>query len=180
MSLVLVGGGCRSGKSRFSMKLALQRHSRPIYLATAQSLDGEMERRIAIHKSERSKSFTTIEESLDLIGTFLQLEKNSLVLVDCLTLWITNRLMNDDDDDSIVKHLDDSLKLLKSRSCASIWVSNEVGMGIMPMNALSRRFADLTGWCHQMIADRADEVFLTMFGQPVPLKSKTGGWEGPG
>ena len=167
-TLTLVLGGARSGKSRHAEQLALASGLAPVYVATAQRLDEEMARRIAAHRERRGSTWRTIEEPLDLVGT-LQREcaDERIVVVDCLTLWLTNLMVAERAVEAECTSLLDALPGL----CGPlVLVSNEVGQGIMPDNAMARRFIDHAGGLHQGIAEQADAVVLMIAGLSQRLK----------
>ena len=137
-----------------------------LYVATAEARDSEMAERVAVHQGRRGPSWTTVETPRDIAGA-LAANANTPALVDCLTLWLSNVLLADADVDAEIEHLDGAL----NRAAAPIvLVANEVGSGIVPDNALSRRFRDLQGLLNQRIAARADRVFLVVAGLPLTLK----------
>ena len=137
-----------------------------LYVATAEPRDREMAERVAVHQRRRGPSWTTIETPRDVAGV-LAANVNTPALVDCLTLWLSNVLLADADVDAEIEHLDDAL----ARAAAPIvLVANEVGSGIVPDNALGRRFRDLQGLLNQRIAARADRVVLVVAGLPLTLK----------
>ena len=165
--MILIGGGSRSGKSRFALELAQRKGSRPGFIATAQALDDEMRDRIQKHRGERGDRFTTIEEPIDLAGA---IQKSvdagcDAVVVDCLTLWVSNLLLSDREVDSAPV-----IAAANATSATIILVTNEVGCGIVPENAMARRFRDLAGWLNQRIAQDAQEVYWTVFGVPMKVK----------
>ena len=137
-----------------------------LYVATAEARDREMAERVAVHQRRRGPSWTTIETPRDVAGV-LAANVNTPALVDCLTLWLSNVLLAEADVDAEIEHLDDAL----ARAAAPIvLVANEVGSGIVPDNALGRRFRDLQGLLNQRIAARADRVVLVVAGLPLTLK----------
>jgi len=137
-----------------------------LYVATAEARDREMAERVAVHQRRRGPSWTTIETPRDVAGV-LAANVNTPALVDCLTLWLSNVLLADANVDGEIEHLDDAL----ARAAAPIvLVANEVGSGIVPDNALGRRFRDLQGLLNQRIAARADRVVLVVAGLPLTLK----------
>ena len=137
-----------------------------LYVATAEARDREMAERVAVHQRRRGPSWTTIETPRDVAGV-LAANVNTPALVDCLTLWLSNVLLADADVDAEIEHLDDAL----ARAAAPIvLVANEVGSGIVPDNALGRRFRDLQGLLNQRIAARAGRVVLVVAGLPLTLK----------
>ncbi|WP_172124861.1 MULTISPECIES: bifunctional adenosylcobinamide kinase/adenosylcobinamide-phosphate guanylyltransferase [unclassified Devosia] len=169
---VLVLGGARSGKTAFAERLAIRSGGSPAYLATAQALDSEMRERVATHQRGRGGRFTTIEEPLALSQTLLRAgNSHDVVLVDCLTLWITNLLVANADVAAAVEELVNGLaKMEKTRV---ILVSNEVGLGIVPDNAMARTFRDLAGAAHQRLADICEDVYFVVAGLPITLKGAT-------
>lgn len=174
----LVLGGARSGKSTFAENLALealsklkprkQHHSNQsiIYIATATAGDDEMSDRIKQHRHRRDEQWQTIEEPLDLAKTLNECPADSIILVDCLTLWLSNCLHRKCWD-SQKKQLLETLPQLPS---TVILVSNEVGSGIIPMGELSRQFVDESGWLHQHLAEHCSDVSLIVAGLPMALK----------
>lgn len=168
---VLVLGGARSGKTALAERLAIRAGSRPAYLATAEALDGEMRDRVATHQASRGQSFATIEEPLALSDALLKASaSHDVILVDCLTLWITNLLMANAD---VARHVSElGATLVEIRSAKIILVSNEVGMGIVPDNAMARTFRDLAGAAHQRLAEICDDVYFVVAGLPMTLKGE--------
>lgn len=166
--ITLVLGGARSGKSAFAEALAVQSGLQRHYVATGQAYDAEMDERIARHRSDRGDGWITHEIPLNLIGRLPQLaDEARVVLVDCLTLWVTNLMMAEDDVDAASRLLIDCLAAWRGQI---ILVSNEVGMGIVPDNKMAREFRDHAGRLHQRIAAVADEVFLVAAGLPLKMK----------
>ncbi|MEZ5365917.1 MAG: bifunctional adenosylcobinamide kinase/adenosylcobinamide-phosphate guanylyltransferase [Bryobacterales bacterium] len=169
MAVVLVGGGARSGKSRFAQNWVEQRHQSAVYLATGEARDEEMRERIARHQADRGPIWTTVEEPLDLIAALAQVQRREAVLVDCMTLWLSNVLLHPERD--AAEELDGLVAFLKGWTGTDlVLVTNEVGCGIVPENALAREFRDLAGRMNQRIAEASDEVYWTVFGQPLRLK----------
>jgi adenosylcobinamide kinase/adenosylcobinamide-phosphate guanylyltransferase len=167
----LVLGGARSGKTAFAERLALRAGSKPAYLATAEALDAEMRERVATHKAIRGQNFATIEEPVALSDRLLTASvTHDVILVDCLTLWITNLLMANEDVSKHVSELGATLVQLKSAKI--VLVSNEVGLGIVPDNAMARTFRDLAGAAHQRLAEICDDVYFVVAGLPMTLKGE--------
>jgi adenosylcobinamide kinase/adenosylcobinamide-phosphate guanylyltransferase len=164
--LTLVLGGARSGKSRYAESLVMALPSPWLYVATAEARDSEMAARVAVHKGRRGPDWTTVETPRDIAGA-LAANANTPALVDCLTLWLSNVLLADADVDAEIEHLD---RALARAPAPVVLVANEVGSGIVPDNALGRRFRDLQGLLNQRIAARADRVFLVVAGLPLTLK----------
>jgi adenosylcobinamide kinase / adenosylcobinamide-phosphate guanylyltransferase len=167
MAVILVGGGARSGKSRYAIELARKHGTRLAFLATAQAHDLEMEARVAKHRAERGADFATIEEPLEIADSLRKCDADSIV-VDCLTLWLSNVMLTfgRDVDAETEKLLD------AARACtaALILVTNEVGCGIVPETTLGRDFRDRAGVLNQRVASVADEVYWMAFGIPMRVK----------
>ena len=164
--LALVLGGARSGKSRHAEALVAASPPPWIYLATGAAHDDEMRRRIAEHRARRDPSWHTVEAPLALAAALDEAEA-APVLVDCLTLWLTNLILGEHDVDEAVLSLEQALD---RRRAPTVLVGSEVGLGIVPDNALARRFRDAAGLLHQRIAARADHVVLIAAGLPLTLK----------
>jgi adenosylcobinamide kinase/adenosylcobinamide-phosphate guanylyltransferase len=168
-NLTLVLGGARSGKSRYAERLVLASGLTPVYIATAQALDAEMAARIAQHRARRGASWRTIEEPLDLMGVLLHESRpDRAVLVDCLTLWLTNLTMARRPVQADSARL---LELLPALPGTLVLVSNEVGLGVVPVDAMARIFIEHAGSLHQRIAEQADIVVFMAAGLPLHLKS---------
>jgi adenosylcobinamide kinase/adenosylcobinamide-phosphate guanylyltransferase len=168
---VLVLGGARSGKTGFAERLAMRAGSEPAYLATAEALDGEMRDRVRTHQEQRQGRFATIEEPLDLTQALLRAANyHDVILVDCLTLWITNMLGANRNVAEAVEEL--ALTLTEIDNARVILVSNEVGLGIVPDNPLARSFRDLAGSAHQRLAEICDDVYFIVAGLPMVLKGE--------
>jgi adenosylcobinamide kinase/adenosylcobinamide-phosphate guanylyltransferase len=164
----LILGGARSGKSALAEQLAEESGQQVIYIATATAGDQEMAKRIEYHQQHRPKNWQLIEEPIHLTQTLQQqAAEERVLLVDCLTLWLTNLLMKRAD---IQQHRESLLQLLPDLPGRLIMVSNEVGMGIVPMGEISRRFQDESGILHQALAQRCERVILTVAGLPHILK----------
>ena len=167
----LVLGGARSGKSQFAEQQAQQcasKHDLELcYVATATAKkDNEMQSRIISHQARRKSSWSLIEEPLDLASVIHQAHSNHCLLIDCLTLWLTNALL----DHCWPKVREDFFKALDNHSTHIYFVSNEVGSGIVPMGELSRDFVDEAGRLHQDLAKYCDRVSVVIAGLPLPLK----------
>lgn len=164
----LILGGARSGKSHYAETLAGVPNGPRVYIATAQARDKEMAERIAAHQERRGDDWSTIEEPLDLPAALQNAaQPDTVILVDCLTFWLSNLLLADEDCDTAVKNLTDALG-----DCSGqiIIVSNEVGLGIVPENELARRYRDIAGTANQRVAEVCDEVVLVTAGLPLVLK----------
>ena len=165
--LTLVLGGARSGKSRHAERLVMAAPSPWIYVATAQAFDDEMTARIAEHRSRRAEGWHTVEAPLDLAGVIAAHADSGPVLIDCLTLWLSNVMLDGRDVETACDTLVD---VLANATGPIVVVSNEVGLGIVPDNALARRFRDAQGRLNQEIAAGADRVVLMTAGLPLTLK----------
>ncbi|MBI5428762.1 MAG: 5,6-dimethylbenzimidazole synthase [Nitrospinae bacterium] len=172
---ILVTGGCRSGKSRYALSLSQRFKGKKIFLATAQALDEEMRERIEIHKKERGKDWTAIEEPLDPVSALKREgRREGLLIVDCLTLWICNLMMAGWDREPILKRVRELVSECQRAHCSVALITNEVGAGIVPENKLSRDFRDIAGEANQLAAQSFNEVTLMVSGVPVAVKSSTG------
>jgi adenosyl cobinamide kinase/adenosyl cobinamide phosphate guanylyltransferase len=169
--LIFITGGVRSGKSDFALELAQGFTGRKAYLATAQALDKEMAERIQKHKRNRPQDWQTLEEPLQVAKVIKeQGDHFSVILLDCLTLWISNSMMAKWPPKKILQEADRLLKVSQGRKGMVIIVSNEVGLGIVPENPSARIFRDLSGVIHQKVAGQADEVYFMVSGLPLQLK----------
>jgi len=170
---IFVLGGCRSGKSSYALETAHGFAGKnKIFIATCIPHDEEMKQRVERHRQERSQAWETIEAPILLPEAIIDNSRRvDAIIVDCLTLWISNLLMDSDDSDNIeemqIPRLTDAIK--KSH-CPIVLVSNEVGQGIVPENKLARQFRDLVGYVNQAVAGCADEVIWTVAGIPVKIK----------
>lgn len=168
--LELILGGARSGKSRFAECLAAESGLAVAYIATSQALDGEMTERIAHHRERRPAHWTLVEEPLQLARVLReQAAANRCLLVDCLTLWLTNLLMLDDAA-RLAEERDALLECLDGLPGRILLVSNETGLGVVPLGELTRRYVDEAGWLHQAVAERAQRVTFMVAGLPMTLK----------
>ncbi len=171
--MIFITGGCRSGKSRYALHYANQHFSKKLFLATSEALDEEMAQRIENHKKVRGPEWQTIEEPVDIVNKIKEGGGESeVILIDCLTLWLYNLLMRWDNDLRIMEETEKLINSLKKSPTSSILVSNEVGMGIVPADPLSRRYRDLLGAMNQRIAEALDTVIFMVSGIPLFLKGK--------
>ena len=170
-SSLFILGGARSGKSRFAVSdPALA--GRVAFVATARATDDDMARRIARHRAERPREWKTVEEPYDLVARLTELEDTfDAVVVDCLTLWVSNRLLRGDTDDAILDEAEAFAKLIGHRTTSVTVVSNEVGEGVHPETAMGRRFRDLLGGVNQRVAAACDRVVLMVAGVPLTIKA---------
>lgn len=165
----LILGGARSGKSRLAEQRAQDLGCRVVYIATAQAGDGEMSERILRHREQRPAEWRLVEEPIALAHVLQeQAASDVCLLVDCLTLWVTNLLLSD--PGVLERELNALYQVLDSLPGELIFVSNEVGWGIVPMGELSRQFQDQAGWLHQRLGEICDRVTLTVAGIPLEIK----------
>ena len=171
--IILITGGARSGKSQYAERRALEMGSRPLYVATAEANDEEMAQRIAEHRKRRDTQWRTIEEPLELSEALLtERGTTDCALVDCLTLWMSNLLIRHDDKYAREK-VEELVEKLPQLNFHLVFVTNEVGSGIVPDNPLARKFRDLAGWTNQRMAQAANEVILMVAGVPIIAKKRT-------
>ena len=167
MAIILITGGARSGKSVRAEGRAKAFAGKPVYIATAEALDAEMRERIANHRARRGGEWIERESPLDLVAALKATDGGGARLVDCLTLWLSNLMHAERDWSKEAAGLAETLRAQKS---SVVLVTNEVGLGIVPDNALARRFRDAAGTMNQMIAQAADEVEFVVAGLPVRVK----------
>jgi adenosylcobinamide kinase/adenosylcobinamide-phosphate guanylyltransferase len=179
MKISFIIGGARSGKSSFALKEASGVKGGKLYIATAEALDDEMRDRVEKHKVERGKEWDTREEQVSISEVLVSIkDKYACILLDCLTLWLSNVLLLSQTaepghllpEESIQKFIDTLNRLKDVKGPVLIIVSNEVGMGIVPENRLARQFRDLAGTLNQKVAEIADEVCLVVAGIPIKIK----------
>ena len=165
--VILITGGQRSGKSGHAEQLALSLTDSPVYLATAHIWDDEFRERVRRHQERRGPQWTNIEEERHLSRHDLT---GRVVVVDCVTLWLTNFFFDNNDVDQTLTAAKDEFDRLTRQDATFIFVTNEIGLGGVSDNALQRQFTDLEGWMNQHIAQRADEVILMVSGIPMKIK----------
>lgn len=169
--IILVTGGCRSGKSSFALEYAVRHYLKRTYLATCEPLDEEMSERIRHHKEVRGPEWRTVEEPL-CVDEAVRKESagTEVILLDCLTMWVSNMLVRDFRPEEVFDAVERLVMEMKNANCSLILVTNEVGAGIVPDNNLARLFRDIAGAVNQKIALHSDEVYLTVAGIPVKIK----------
>ncbi len=173
MRMIFITGGCRSGKSQFALDYANRHFHKKLYLATCEALDEEMAKRIEDHKKKRGLDWNTIEEPIKIADAIRQHgRRTEVVLLDCVTLWLSNLLMRQKGDQEIMDEVSRLVDTVKQGQSSFIFVSNEVGMGIVPADPLARRFRDLAGMSNQKIAEAAQTVVFMVSGMPIFLKGK--------
>ena len=169
--MILITGGCRSGKSRYALDYANRHFLRKLYLATGEVLDEEMARRVEIHRKARGPEWQTIEEPVAVGDKITKYgDEVEVIVLDCLTLWLSNLLLRWDHDSKIMAEVERLTRTIKQSQTTLIIVTNEVGMGIVPADPLGRRFRDLSGMANQRMAEVADTVIFMVSGIPMFLK----------
>ncbi len=168
--LAFVIGGIKSGKTKFALKKAEELNNGQLYyIATAREVDEEMKERIERHKIERGEKWVTIEEPIEVDRVLKTIPKGSAIIIDCLTTWLTNLLIENYDVEEKTNKLLDTLLKIKT-DLDLFLISNEVGLGIIPDNPLARKFIDLSGSLHQKVAQIADEVYFIICGCEIKVK----------
>lgn len=178
--VILILGGARSGKSRFALELGRRLGGTHTYIATAESRDDEMAKRIADHRRQRPADWKTIEEPLGLVEALQAVqEKTDVVIVDCLTLWLSNLLIEMKGDEGSIRDEIERVVTAATRLDGTIIaVSNEVGLGIIPADPISRLFRDLAGMMHQRWTQDSHEVYWMIAGIPLTIKGARDGHTG--
>jgi adenosylcobinamide kinase/adenosylcobinamide-phosphate guanylyltransferase len=170
--IIFIIGGAKSGKSTYALKDASRLAGKKAYIATAEALDEEMRERIEKHKNQRGEDWDTYEEPLRIAKVIQETEgKYTAIVIDCLTLWLSNIMHSGFDIRNEIENLIDTLRVSHHTSRIYI-VSNEVGMGIVPENEMARKFRDFAGILNQKVAEVSDEVYLLAAGIPVKIKGK--------
>jgi len=167
--LTFVLGGAASGKSAIAEQIVNSSEKAKVYLATAQAFDIEMKQKIERHQKSRGGGWTTIEEPFEISQVVASQDVDAVLLIDCLTLWLTNILLAEQD---LEEKFGEFLAVLSDLPCQTVLVSNEVGHGIVPDNALSRKFRSAQGQLNQRVAAKSDNVIAVMAGLPVVLKGE--------
>jgi adenosyl cobinamide kinase/adenosyl cobinamide phosphate guanylyltransferase len=173
MSMTLLLGGARSGKSELSVRLAASSGRPVIVVATAEARDDEMAERIRRHRAARPPSWTTLEVPLDLGDAVAQLPPDAFVVLDCLSLWVSNAMEAEATDDAIAEEAREVAGVLERRDAPALVVSNEVGLGIVPVNALARRYRDVLGRVNAAFAGAASDAYLVVAGRALRLEEPT-------
>ena len=171
MTLVVLLGGARAGKSSLARRLAEHAAGPVTYVATAEPRDEEMAARIGRHRDERPKDWTTVEEPLGLRRAMDEIDDDRVVIVDCLTLWVSNLLERGDAAQAIVAEADAVARACASRPGQVIAVTNEVGLGIVPANELAREYRDVLGEVNRVFVERADEASFVVAGRRLRLET---------
>jgi len=172
--IILILGGARSGKSTYAQKLASEISDNVLFVATAEPLDEEMKKRISAHRRQRPRTWTTIETPYHIAEKIEGLKNSDLILIDCITLLVSNilgkEIKPEKAEKTVLKELDSLISTVTKLNCHCIMVSNEVGMGIVPENHLARIYRDLLGKVNQIIAANATEVYFMTVGIPLKIK----------
>lgn len=172
--IILITGAARSGKSKYAEQRVLALGSRRLYVATAEADDDEMTQRIAAHQNRRGSAWTTVEEPVQLGETLLAWRgRIDCSLVDCLTLWLSNLLLRGGQS-TVEENVESLLRVLPQLDFPVVFVTNEVGAGVVPDNPLARQFRDIAGWANQRIAAVANEVIIMVAGIPMIVKKEAG------
>ena len=170
--ITLILGGARSGKSSYALNLA-KKYKKVAFIATCVGLDREMRERIKLHKESRPAHWKTFEEPRDLVRLIRELSDSfDCILIDCLTLLVSNLVLSGDKQEEVLKKIKEIIFVLGKKKARIILVSNEVGLGLVPVNKLGRDFRDIAGRVNQLVADKSDKVFFTLSG--IALKIKGG------
>ena len=169
MSLTVLLGGARAGKSALALELARGHDGPVVYVATAEAGDDEMAARISQHRTERPAEWTTAEEPIALRSTVAAIEPDACVVVDCLTLWVANLLARGDD---VLPEAEALAELAAGRPAPTIVVSNEVGLGIVPTSPVAREYRDLLGAVNAAFVRRAHDAAFVVAGCPIPLQPR--------
>ncbi|MBW1675467.1 MAG: bifunctional adenosylcobinamide kinase/adenosylcobinamide-phosphate guanylyltransferase [Deltaproteobacteria bacterium] len=176
--IVFITGGCRSGKSKFALAFADRHFERKVFMATCCVQDEEMRQRIKEHQKARGSDWQTVEVSTALSEAVASHSRHAdVILIDCLTLWVSNLLADGASQEQILVRTDALTQAIEEATCSVILVSNEVGTGIVPENALARRFRDVAGLVNQKVAACADSVVWMVAGIPVFVKGVPNGRE---
>lgn len=169
-SITFITGSARSGKSSYALSLAEKQKKDVVFLATATAFDQEMKIRIKNHQNERPSTWKTIEEPIDIDIALQKISKNTCVILDCLTLWLSNMYLVEMEKTKRTQKMEYFLNTLSDIASSIIIVSNEVGWGIVPENKIAREYRDELGSLHQSIAILSNEVILMVAGLPVTIK----------
>lgn len=167
--LIFVTGGARSGKSSFAERLAAGSGQAVTYLATAVAFDPEMQERIQRHQNDRPAHWHTLEEPVNVVQA-IQNAQTPVLLLDCLSVWINNLMYHDWSDSQMLAEAAALAQAARQRDGLTLFVTNEVGFGIVPDNALARRYRDVLGWVNQACAAESDEAYLLVSGLPLKLR----------
>lgn len=169
--IIYISGGVRSGKSRYAQQRALELSEAPVYVATAKIWDADFAERVRLHQHDRGPEWTTFEAESDLCSLPIA---NRTVVIDCVTLWLTNLFISaDSNTDKALQDFKSEIDGLHQLFGTFIIISNEIGMGVHPESELGRKFADLQGWANQYVASKANEAVFMVSGLPLFLKKSS-------
>jgi adenosylcobinamide kinase/adenosylcobinamide-phosphate guanylyltransferase len=174
MALTLLLGGARSGKSSLALRRARRFDGPVVFVATGEAGDDEMAERIARHRAERPPAWTTVEAPLELAAALALVPAEACVVVDCLSLWVANLLLRGDDEQAVMAGAIEAARLAAERAAPTIAVTNEVGMGVVPVHELGRRYRDVLGRVNVAWADAAAAAALVVAGRPLALGATDG------
>lgn len=175
MALTLLLGGARSGKSALALRRARAFDGPVVFVATGEARDAEMTERIARHRAERDRSWSTVEAPIDLTAALAVVPASACAIVDCLSLWVANLVERGDDEDEVVRLATEAARLAAGRDGPAIAVTNEVGMGVVPPYELGRIYRDMLGRVNAIWADHAAETLLVVAGRALVLGSGDAG-----
>ncbi len=164
---ILVTGGARSGKSQYAESIALNLSNRPVYIATCEIFDDEMLRRVSAHKDRRGEAWDEIHAPLDMVQALKDSDNGQTRLVDCVTYWVNNVLYHKQHWE---KEVDELISVLKRQKSPVVFVTNEIGMGVIPETKLGREFRDVAGSVNQTIANEVSQMYLVVSGQVMKVK----------
>jgi adenosylcobinamide kinase/adenosylcobinamide-phosphate guanylyltransferase len=173
MSLTVLLGGARAGKSAIAVRLASTSERPVVVVATAEARDEEMAERIRRHREDRPSDWRTLEVPLGLLDAIGALAGDACAILDCLSLWVSNTMEAGATDDAIVEQAREVARALATRDAPAVVVSNEVGLGIVPINALARRYRDVLGRVNRAFVEAADGAYLVVAGRALPLEEPT-------
>jgi adenosylcobinamide kinase/adenosylcobinamide-phosphate guanylyltransferase len=168
--IVLIGGGARSGKSALALGFGRKLGARGVFVATARVRDEEMRARIDRHRKERAGEFDTVEEPMDLVLGLRSLTACDVIVIDCITHWVSNLLLAGRPTDDILQDVDTLVEALAERRYHSVLVTNEVGMSVHPETPLGRAFVEVAGFANQRLARAADDVYFSVMGAVLPIR----------
>lgn len=166
--IIMVTGGQRSGKSEFAERLALEASERPLYVATARVLDDEMKSRVEAHRLRRSEKWDSVDADTDVASV---LPDGRVILVDCVTMWITNLFFDHEENiDTVAEIVSRQIDDISNKNSTVIFVTNEISLGGVSPDPMTRKFTDLHGKVNRLIAETAEDVYFVISGIPVKIK----------
>jgi adenosylcobinamide kinase/adenosylcobinamide-phosphate guanylyltransferase len=168
--IVLIGGGTRSGKSALALHFGRKLGARRVFVATARTQDDEMRARVERHRKERAGEFDTVEEPTDLTLALRSLSACDVIVIDCITHWVSNLVLSGRPADDILQDVDALIETLSERRYHSVLVTSEVGMSVHPETPLGRAFVEVAGFANQRLARAADDVYFCVMGAVLPIR----------